>query len=641
MGASVMIGELFDGRYRLERRIGSGGMADVYLATDESLGRSVAIKVLSDRYAQDDGFVERFRREASSAAGLSHPNIVAVYDRGEAEGTYYIAMEFLDGPTLKEEIVDRAPLPEPEAINWAAQALEALDYAHSRGVIHRDVKPHNMVLTEGGRLKVTDFGIARAQNSQQMTEVGSIVGTAQYLSPEQARGQVVGPQSDLYSMGIVLYEMLTGELPFTGDGAVDIAMKQVSDPPPPLRERNKLVSPALEQVVMRALAKDPALRHPSAKAMAAELRRVGAGGAASADTQQATQVISAYNRGQDTARTTVLPPPAVGPPAEPKRSALPWILVAILLAASAVIGYLVYKQLQGAGGVTVPSTLTGGTCQQAKGQLTNVGLVGNCVPAKSTLDQKGQVFRTDPSAGSSVSSGSSVKLFVGQGPATVNLPDLVGKSSGDAQTEINSLGLPPPVIKSVTSYKQPNGNVAYMRPAAGTVAPDTHVTLYVSNGNVHMPDVTGGLTCGQASQKLSARTLKPTCQPQSDPKVPEGQVIGVAGYQPGAQVAQGTSVTVQVSSGPASVPIPNVVGDDANAARQQLRGDGFRVSFKNDVTCNAALKDIVESQTPAPGTSAKQGTWVGITVWRYKPNDPSCQGGTTGTTTTTTSATTT
>ncbi len=641
MGASVMMGELFDGRYRLERRIGSGGMADVYLATDESLGRSVAIKVLSDRYAQDDGFVERFRREASSAAGLSHPNIVAVYDRGEAEGTYYIAMEFLDGPTLKEEIVRRAPLPEAEAINWAAQALDALDYAHRNGVIHRDVKPHNMVLTEDGRLKVTDFGIARAQNTQQMTEVGSIVGTAQYLSPEQARGQAVGPQSDLYSLGIVLYEMLTGELPFTGDGAVDIAMKQVSDPPPPLRERNRLVSPALEQVVMRALAKDPALRHPSAKAMAEELRRVGRGGAASADTQQATQVITAYNRGQDTAHTTVLPPPPVGPPAEPKRSALPWILVAILLAASAVIGYLVYHQLQGAGGVTVPASLTGGTCQQAQRQLAGVGLKGTCHNVKSTVAQDHTVIRTDPGGGASVSSGSTVQLFVGAGPTTVKLPNLVGKPSSDAQNMITSLGLPQPVVKFVTSAKQPNGNVAYMRPGAGTVSAKTQVTLYVSNGSVLIPDVTGGLTCDEASQKLSARTLKPTCQPQSDPKIPAGQVIGVSGYSPGQQVPQNTSVTVLVSSGPGTAVIPDVVGKDANAARQQLKGDGFKVGFVRGLTCNAALNDIVESQAPGGGSQAQQGSKVWLKVWQYKPNDPSCQNGGSSTSSNSTSSTTT
>ena len=233
MSAFSLIGQLFDGRYVIERQIGSGGMADVYLATDQSLGRKVAIKILSDRYARDAAFIERFRREAAAAASLRHPNIVTVYDRGEAMGTSYIAMEYLDGPTLKEEITRRAPLPEPEAINYATQALAALDAAHRQGVVHRDVKPHNMVLTDEGRLKVTDFGIARAANTQQMTEVGSIVGTAQYLSPEQARGLAVGPESDIYSMGVVLYEMLSGELPFTGESAVDIAMKQVSDTPPP------------------------------------------------------------------------------------------------------------------------------------------------------------------------------------------------------------------------------------------------------------------------------------------------------------------------------------------------------------------------------------------------------------------------
>ena len=289
----TMTGELYDGRYRLERRIGSGGMADVWLAEDGSLNRQVAIKILADRYTQDEGFVERFRREATAAAGLNHPNIVAIYDRGQAEGTYYIAMEYVDGPTLKEEITARAPLPEADAITYAQQALQALEFAHRRGVIHRDVKPHNMMITPEGMLKMTDFGIARAANTVEMTEVGSIVGTAQYLSPEQARGQPVGPQSDIYSMGIVLYEMVTGELPFNGGSAVEIAMKQVNDPPPPPTRKNRLLSPALEQVIMRALAKDPALRFRSAREMADELERVRRGLGVSQGTQQATMVMSA------------------------------------------------------------------------------------------------------------------------------------------------------------------------------------------------------------------------------------------------------------------------------------------------------------------------------------------------------------
>ena len=232
--SDTLINTLFDGRYRIMRKLGSGGMADVYLAEDEELGRRVAIKILNDKYAPDDQFVERFRREAKNAAGLSHPNIVSIYDRGEAEGTYYIAMEYLDGRSLKELVVARGPLPIPDAIAATRQVLSALRFAHRKGVVHRDIKPHNVMADADGRLKVTDFGIARAGVSQ-MTEAGSIIGTAQYLSPEQARGAPVDQRSDLYSMGIVLYEMLTGQVPFTGESPVEIAMKHLSDPPRPPR----------------------------------------------------------------------------------------------------------------------------------------------------------------------------------------------------------------------------------------------------------------------------------------------------------------------------------------------------------------------------------------------------------------------
>ena len=204
-----LIDRTFDKRYVIKRKLGSGGMADVYLAEDQELGRRVALKLLDDRHASDEQFVERFRREAQSAAGLNHPNIVSIFDRGRAEGTYYIAMEFLDGRTLKELLVRNGPTPIPIAIDYARQILGALAFAHRNGIIHRDIKPHNIVVGGDGRLKVTDFGIARSGASQ-MTEAGSIVGTAQYLSPEQARGAAVDKRSDLFSLGIVLYDMLTG-----------------------------------------------------------------------------------------------------------------------------------------------------------------------------------------------------------------------------------------------------------------------------------------------------------------------------------------------------------------------------------------------------------------------------------------------
>src|SRR3712207_2039152 len=223
--SDTLINTLFDGRYRILRKLGSGGMANVYLAEDEDLGRRVAIKILNDRYATDDSFNERFRREAKSAAALSHPNIVSIYDRGDAEGRPYIAMEVIEGRSLKELIVASGSLPIAQAIEYAKQILNALRFAHRNGIIHRDIKPHNILLGAEDRLKVTDFGIARAGASQ-MTEVGSIMGTAQYLSPEQARGAPVTAASDLYSAGIVLYEMLTGKTPFNGDTPVEIAMKQ-------------------------------------------------------------------------------------------------------------------------------------------------------------------------------------------------------------------------------------------------------------------------------------------------------------------------------------------------------------------------------------------------------------------------------
>src|ERR1700750_850783 len=233
--SDTLIGTVFDGRYRVLSKLGAGGMANVYLAEDLELGRRVAIKILDDRHASADQFVERFRREAKNAAGLSHPNIVSIYDRGEAEGTYYIAMEYLDGKTLKELINSRGPTPVKIAIAYTKQILAALGFAHRNEVVHRDIKPHNVLIDSEARLKVTDFGIARSGVSQ-MTEVGSIIGPAQYLSPEQARGQQVRPPADLYSLGVVLYEMLTGHVPFEGDSAVAIAMKHVSEEPRPPRE---------------------------------------------------------------------------------------------------------------------------------------------------------------------------------------------------------------------------------------------------------------------------------------------------------------------------------------------------------------------------------------------------------------------
>src|ERR671933_1914662 len=252
---------IIDGRYRAERRLGSGGMAEVWCAEDDVLGRRVALKLLGGRFAEDPEFRERFRREARAAAGLAHPNIVGIFDRGEWDGTPYIAMELVEGRTLKDLVRERGPLPPEVAVNLTIQVLRALGYAHRRGIVHRDVKPQNVILDHEGQAKVADFGIARSGASE-MTETGTILGTVQYASPEQAQGQPVSPRSDLYSAGIVLYEMLTGRVPFDGESAVAVALKQVSEPPVPPSQLRPGISPALEMVVMRAMEKQPARRFP-------------------------------------------------------------------------------------------------------------------------------------------------------------------------------------------------------------------------------------------------------------------------------------------------------------------------------------------------------------------------------------------
>jgi eukaryotic-like serine/threonine-protein kinase len=605
VGVDHIIGELFDRRYRLRRRIGTGGMADVYLADDESLNRQVAIKILADRYTQDAGFVERFRREATAAAGLNHPNIVSIYDRGESDGSYYIAMEYIEGPTLKEEITSRAPLPEAEAVGYAQQALQALEFAHRRGVIHRDIKPHNMMLTPDGLLKVTDFGIARAANQVEMTEVGSIVGTAQYLSPEQARGQTVGPQSDIYSLGVVLYEMLTGEVPFTGSSAVEIAMKQVNDQPMPPSRKNRLVSPALEQVVMRALAKDPALRFHSAREMADELDRTRRGLGVSQDTAQATAVIGAYEAAQATSvmgvpqTTAVMGAQGGPPPAQPKRSALPWILVLLLLIASAVVGYIVYQQLQGSSTVKVP-VVAGFTEPQAKAMLTGAGFTTTVEQKASKTVAKGTVIGTDPPGGSQADKGSQVTIIVSTGPKSVKLVDLRGKTVSEALQILAADNLPTPIQTQGPSKLQA-GIVFRTSPKAGQVAPDTVVTLYVSNGNAKVPNVVG-MTCSAATAALKNANLLASCVNASDPKTPVGQVFQ-QNPSAGDQAPQGSTVTLQVSTGPAQVPVPDVTGNTYQDARKTLKQAGLRPVASPCLPSDPTIPDgTVVSTDPPAGT---------------------------------------
>ena len=345
---SLEAGMLIAGRYELGDRLGAGGMATVYLAHDGLLDREVAIKVLDQRYAADPSFVERFRREASAAAALGHPNIVAVYDRGEVAGTYYIVMEYIDGPDLKEVIRRDAPLPAEQAVDYTRQILAALGAAHRRGIVHRDVKPQNVMVGEDGRLKVTDFGIARAGAETGMTEAGSVIGTAQYLSPEQAKGDDVTPSSDCYAAGIVLYEMLTGRVPFDGERPVTVAMKQLNEPPVPPRVFERSIPPALEEVVLVSLAKRPRERFESAEAMSAALA-AAMGDAPTGVTAVVAPVAATQVMRQPTEATRVVaPPPDEEPPSAGRRWPI-WVAALLVLALVGVAGAFLLRGGDGDG----------------------------------------------------------------------------------------------------------------------------------------------------------------------------------------------------------------------------------------------------------------------------------------------------
>src|SRR2546421_4742483 len=499
----TLIGTLFDGRYRIERKLGAGGMADVYLAEDQELGRRVAIKILNDRHAADDSFIERFRREAKNAAGLSHPNIVSIYDRGEAEGTYYIAMEYLDGRSLKELIVSRGPAPIPIAIDYARQILTAVRFAHRNGIVHRDIKPHNVLVDAEGRLKVTDFGIARAGASQ-MTEAGSIIGTAQYLSPEQAKGAPVDQTSDLYSVGVVLYELRTGVVPFSGDTPVEIAMKHLSSAPEPPSAKRAEIPRDLDLVVLRALAKDPADRYQSAEEMDADLTRVARGAAVSPETEEAATAI--ISRPPPTAITEVTPragdPVPYAPPAayydydEPRRRAVwPWFVALLFVVAAIVGGYFLYDQIQTqlSGSKTVAvSNYLGFREIAAVRQIRDKGLRVQVVRQSNAKVPETYVFKQDPQPRERIAKGNYVTIFASLGPPKTDVPSVVGEQLDQALADLQKANLKGKSMRVESDH--PEGEVVSQRPTAGaSIQEGSRVTLRVSKGPkpVAVPNVIG------------------------------------------------------------------------------------------------------------------------------------------------------
>jgi eukaryotic-like serine/threonine-protein kinase len=608
----VNVGSVVDGRYRVLQRIGSGGMADVWLAEDTHLQRRVALKVLHARFAQDREFVERFRREAESAAGLQHPNVVSVFDRGQIDaGTYYIAMQYLEGSTLKE-LIDAGLSPEA-AVGLIRQVLEAARFAHRHGVVHRDLKPQNVIVDVDGKATVTDFGIARAGVSE-ITQAGSVMGTPHYLSPEQAQGMDVTAVSDLYSVGVMLYEALTGRVPFEADSAVAIAMKQVSQMPQRPSSINPRVSPALDAVVMRALEKDPGQRFQSADAFIAALDAalkepgVPAGG---------------------TAAFAPLPP-VIGVPEEDEeeRKRRRWLWLALV--AAILIGILAGFLLTRDTTTTVPDVkgnplnVAIALLQQDGFSVGKVTRVEREAPPNTVLEQDPLASPPADKAGLDCAfltlfcSKPKVDLTVSAGPGSATVPSTAGLTQEEATKKLEKAGFGVQV-EAVNSDTVEKGLVIHSDPSGGeTATRGSEVTLTVSSGpKLAKVPVLVGAQRSLAVQQIRGRGLVASVS-EEESSAPAGQVIRQS-PNAGSEVGPGSTVAIVVSKGVAKATVPNVIGQLRAEAVTALREAGLKPTVSEQETEVAEKVGRVVDQFPPPGSEVESGAAVTVIVGKAPP----------------------
>jgi beta-lactam-binding protein with PASTA domain len=649
---------IIDGRYRVISRLGSGGMAEVYLAEDQLLSRQLAMKVLHHHFAEDQEFVERFRREASSAAGLSHPNIVGIFDRGEWNGTYYIAMEYVAGRSRKEVVRELGALDPATAIDIVTQILRAARFAHKRGVIHRDLKPHNVILDEEGRARVTDFGIARAGASE-MTLTGSIMGTAQYLSPEQAQGQLVSGRSDLYAVGIILYELLTGVVPFDGETAVAIAFKQVSAQARAPSERQPAVPAALDAVVLRALAKDPTQRFADAEEFIAALQLPRQQLPVTADTVAAGTVApsavlatggpplttgSGADRHGIQSGAMLLPPYSAidaenGHPAgegSPSRRWLLWASAALLLAALVALGLLLASS---GGRVTVPNVV-GQTEAAALAQLRRANLNPAASVTASTSIASGVVVFQTPRGGSEVGKGTRVSILVSGGPGSAKLPAVEGLTAARALSSLRAAGFKPTTLQQ-TNAKVAQGRVISTDPSAGIVVQvGSPVTVFLSSGpaQVNVPDVVGSSQALAEAALTTARLVLGTITPQVSATQAPGTVLS---QSPAATTSlpAGGKVNLVVAQAPKELAVPHVEGKTEVAATTALEKAGFTVKTVTEPTSEVSKVGHVLKQNPPAGSKVRKGATVTISIGMVTEPTPTTPTSTTPTPTSTTPTT--
>ena len=640
---------VINNRYELGPRIGRGGMADVFIARDLLLDRDVAVKVLFPEHAVDPNFVERFRREAQAVAGLNHPNIVGVYDWGQTGNTYFMAMEYVKGRTLADALRRQGKLVPRSAAMVAAAIANALAYAHRNNVVHRDIKPANILMGDDGAIKVVDFGIARALDAAHdagLTQDGAVMGTATYFSPEQAKGEGLDLRSDLYSLGIVLYELVAGVPPFTGDSALATAYKQVNEDPVRLKEHVPTVPMALEAIVAKCMAKDATVRYASAEQLRDDLRRfingeptlavdeararMGKAPLATNPLDEATTVMSPVGDAADTmampAQTSVMPKtmapvetlPDYDDDHRPNRRN---IIIGAVAAGVAILGALTFLivSMGGSAGIDVPD-LKGKTCDVAKAQLEAAEFVVALSPAETVCDATNIVMNQSPLAGDTAAKGEAITLLFAQ--QTFAVPPVTGLTEDAARAQIEAAGFvfvvaPTTVIDST----RPAGQVSVQQPAGGEqLAKGEKVTVYLAGGSgkLSIPSVVIGQTTTNAQNFLAADpyALIVTVQEEASATVPKGVVVRTDPVV-GTLVEKGSAITLYVSSGPSPVSMPSVKGMSEAQATSTLTniGLGVTVEYADLAAGNVNIGKVI-SQGTAVGTMVTPGTKIVLTVGR-------------------------
>ncbi len=612
-------------RYRLEERIGQGGMATVYSGVDTVLRRRVAIKILRPQFAEDEEFVRRFYSEAQHAAKLSHPNIVNIYDVGREGETYFIVMELVDGATLAEMIESDGRLPEAVAIDFAAQICNGLAYAHRQNLLHRDIKPANILVTKDDVVKLSDFGIARAVTTQTVTitQPGMVMGSVYYISPEQAQGQEIGEPSDLYCLGIVIYQMLTGKLPYTGESPVTVALKHVSSPIP-RADADSDASPALTAIVRKLMQKDPAARFSNAMEVATALR----------EAREHPLVTTPFDVPQNEPATSArtIPNPKPRPSRHPDRPAraevaeerdvapaarIPLIAaLACALALAVLAGYFFASRpggFFGAPAAIAAGDLTGRTAEDAEKALASAGLSYNVVPVASESVPADRVVRQDPAPGAKLAPRAVVQLYVSSGLPVVELIDLRQYSQDDAERYLRNAKLLPKVSQRYD--KAPKGTVLAQSPPANSKVPmRSVVSLVVSQGQkpVNVPDVVTMLV-GDATATLQKQGLKLQVSQRMSYDNIAADVIASQSPIGGAQVDPGSTIAVVVSAGPPQLTLPDVGNQNVLDAQNQLQQLGLVAHYTYVVDAGQAAGTVLK-QDPAPTSQVSKGSTVTLSV---------------------------